>query len=279
MKKFYIKLLPKLIGFYFNILSVFSKKNAAIKALSLFCTPRKGRVLENQKGFLEKALNDKIQIKDHNIQTYQWKGEGETILLLHGWESNSFRWYKLIGFLQEQNYNIIAFDAPAHGNSSGKKLHVPLFTACTNELVKKYNPSYIIGHSMGGMTTLYYQYLHKNKNIKKIVSLGAPAELKEITLDYQRLLGFNNRVLSSLDALFRKRFNFNIHEFSLPQFAKDIPTPVLLIHDKLDKIAPYSAAIKMNDKLPNSKLISTSGLGHSLHQDQVNKEIITFLKA
>ena len=55
--------------------------------------------------------------------TYRWLGKKETILLAHGWESNSFRWKDLIVKLDTAlDYNVIALDAPAHGRSSGESI-------------------------------------------------------------------------------------------------------------------------------------------------------------
>ena len=132
MKKILIKLLPKILGTHINALSIWSKRAAARRAFLVFCTPRGGRIKENQKELLDAAKDKIITISDAvKIQTYKWEGTGPTILLIHGWESNSHRWYKLIEALQKESYTIIAFDAPAHGNSSGKILNVPLYSMCT----------------------------------------------------------------------------------------------------------------------------------------------------
>ncbi len=121
------KYLPPLYGAYFNLLSLISRKRVAQQAFDTFCKVRKGRILPHQKEFLDGFKNEALQIAGHRVQTYQWHGDKETVLLVHGWESNAFRWRNLIAKLRENDFNIIAFDAPGHGYSSGRKLHVPLF--------------------------------------------------------------------------------------------------------------------------------------------------------
>lgn len=279
MKKIVNKYLPLAYGKYFNTLALFSKEKAAKKAFTLFCTPRKGKVLEHQKEFLENAKSSIIKVDDLELQTYHWKGDKETILLMHGWESNVFRWRNLVDHLKKENYNIIAFDAPAHGYSTGKILNVPIYSICAKKIIATYNPNYIIGHSVGGMTTMYNQYKNPDNSIEKMVSLGAPSELSEIMGHYQGLLKFNDTVMSSLDTFFEKTFNFHIDEFSVSKYAKNFTTKGLLIHDKLDLIAPYSAAERIHKNWSNSTLITTEGLGHSLHQEDVNHQIIDFLKS
>src|SRR5690606_36097328 len=151
MKKLLNKYLPLSYGAYINGISLLSTKKAAKKAFQMLLTPRKGKVGPDQESFLNAAKDRKIQVGAIHLQIYRWHGDNETVLLLHGWESNSFRWRNLIEKLRDDGYNIVAFDAPAHGNSTGKIFHVPLFTECTRAVMEIYRPKYIIGHSVGGM--------------------------------------------------------------------------------------------------------------------------------
>ncbi|SHI90894.1 Pimeloyl-ACP methyl ester carboxylesterase [Arenibacter nanhaiticus] len=278
MKRYINKLLPLAYGGYFNVLAQFSEKTAAQKAFDLFSTPRKGRVLPSQADFLNRALSDKIYVNKLGVQTYHWQGSKETVLLLHGWESNAFRWRLLIEKLQEKDYNIIAFDAPGHGYSEGNKMNVLTYSKSAQQLIDLFNPSYMIGHSMGGLTTIYNQYLHPHSSIEKIVSLGAPAELSELMEHYQNLLRFNDKVLTGLDNYFFDNFNIRIHDFSTSKYAATFTKPGLIIHDEHDTIAPFSASERLHKSWKNSTLIKTTGLGHSLHQEHVNQQILEFLK-
>jgi pimeloyl-ACP methyl ester carboxylesterase len=273
------RILPKLYGIYFNFLALLSKEKVALDAFTLFCTPRKGKILQLQSSFLEEAKHEVITVGGKQLQTYCWPGKKETVLLIHGWESNSFRWRNLIGLLQEEGYEIIAFDAPAHGNSSGSILNVPLYAECTQHVIQRFNPDSIVGHSVGGMTAVYHQYLYPDTSVQKIVTVGSPSELHDIMLQYKKILGFNNRVLSALDEYFKKHFGFGIHGFSTASFASNITIPGLLIHDEQDTIAPVKASEKVHASWKNSTLIKTSGLGHSMHQPAVSEQIINFLKS
>lgn len=279
MEKLLYKYLALAYGQYFNTWAMVSKRKAAEKAFTLYCSPRKGKVLNHQRDFLDAAKDQVIQVGNIDIQTYQWSGKNETVLLLHGWESNVFRWKNLIEKLQEANFNIIALDAPAHGNSSGTMLNVPLYTECANEVIGTYTPSYVIGHSMGGMTTIYNQYKYPNPGIKKLVSLGSPSELSEMMDHYQNLLSFNDVVLSELEKYIYEKYEVEVRNFSAARFSEKIEQKGFIVHDELDLIAPFSAAEKIHGQWKNSSLLKTSGLGHSLHQEEVNQKIIDFLKS
>lgn len=271
-------LIPRLLGFYLNLLALIAPKKAARKAFFIFCKVRKGRVKPVQEAYLEQARHQVEEVAGHRVQSYYWPGEGPAVLLIHGWESNTFRWRNLIGHLREGGFQIYAFDAPAHGYSSGTYLHVPLYTQCVEHMVQKYHPRHIVGHSVGGMTALYHAHRHPNEKVARIVTIGSPSEFYEIMEQYQEILGFNDRVMKALDTFVFEEFGFHVHEFSTSRFAREIPKKGLLLHDKKDAIAPYHASVRVHQNWKDSVLIETEGLGHSMHQDEVNQSIVRFLQ-
>src|SRR5690606_20771036 len=114
---------------------------------------------------------------------------------------------------------------------------------------------------------------------QKMVTIGSPSEFHEIMAHFQDILKFNDRFMQLLDDYVLDRFGFRIHEFSTSRFAKSINKKGLLFHDRLDAITPYHASVQVNANWKGSQLVSTEGLGHSMHQDDVNDQIITFLEA
>lgn len=275
------KIITGSLGIYFNFASFFAPKQLAKKAFLLFCTPRKGKVAQGQKGFLKDAKDLILEVENHSIQTYRWKGSGSTILLMHGWESNTFRWRNIIPRLQKENYNIIAMDAPAHGNSSGKIFNLPLYSATAQKVINTYKPVYIIGHSVGGMTVLHnlFKYESENKAVEKIITLGSPSELTDFMRQYKNILGLSKRMMRLQENYFIKTFGFKFEYFSSSKFVVNITKKGLLIHDELDKIAPYWSSEQVHAIWKGSKLVTTKGFGHSLHQDKVQDEIIDFLNS
>ncbi len=271
-------LVTRFLGGYLNFLVLFSPRLGARKAFAIFCKVRKGRVKPVQQAYLEAAKNGVESVSGHSVQTYSWPGKGPRVLLVHGWESNTFRWRNLIRFLQEADFSILAFDAPAHGHSSGTHFHVPLYTECLEHMVQKFRPKYVVGHSVGGMTALYHAHRYPSESVEKIVTIGSPSEFYEIMEDYQRILGFNNRVLKALDGFIFEEFGFHVHEFSTSRFVEGNPKKGLLLHDKLDPIAPFHASAKVHNAWKDSQLVTTEGLGHSMHQEDVNRQIVEFLK-
>lgn len=279
MKKIIANAIPKIIGFLLNTLSFLAPKLAAKKALDLFATPRKGKVLENQETFLNTAIQNVLPVDDASIMTYCWKGTRKTVLLAHGWESNSFRWHKLVKTLQENDFNIIALDAPAHGNTSGKQFNAILYAEYINVVAKHFKPQIIIGHSVGGMASVFFQEKYQLQSLEKLILLGAPSEFVNIFKNYTTLLGLNSNIKRHLRKLIIHLFGNTPESFSSASYLKNIAVNGLIIHDKKDRIIAYNEALLIKDSFKNAQLISTKGFGHSLHHDSVNKHILEFLNS
>lgn len=278
MNKTIKKFLPKAVGFRLNSLFLLRPEAAIEKAFQLFCSPRRGKVDFEQAVFLDPAKIEPLHIEGTTIQMYHWPGEKETILLLHGWESNVQRWKTLIEILQHDGYTIFAFDAPAHGNSSGKMFNVPFYSVCMEEVLKKFRPKYVIAHSVGAMTAVYNQYKHPEETISKMVLLGPPSELTALMKDFQKILNLSPRFMTAFEQYFKKKFGFLFSEFSTATFAKNLVQKGLIVHDAYDKIVPVSAAKSIHANWKNSTLIITEGAGHSLNQKSIYTAISEFLK-
>jgi len=278
MKERLKKYLPAILSNYLRVVFFFSPKRAVRKAYTIFCTPRKGKIIPEQKDFLEEAEDEVILLHDNYLQTYRWANMGETVLLIHGWESNTHRWKELIKKLHKIGYNIIAFDAPAHGKSSGKIFNVPMYTESLQKVIEYYRPNYLIGHSVGGMTALYHQYIYQNEEIEKLIILAPPGELSRIMKDYQKILKLSPKFMTGLDRYFKEKHGFYFKEFSIPEFAKKIEQKGLLIHDKYDDIAPYQESEAIAKNWNNATFIITENFGHSLSFKEVHTSIIDFLK-
>jgi pimeloyl-ACP methyl ester carboxylesterase len=92
-------------------------------------------------------------------------------------------------------------------------------------------------------------------------------------------VNFSEKVYALLDTYITERFGFGIGYYHAPDFVRSIRAKGLLLHDILDPITPLSASEKVHAEWENSTLIKTSGLGHSLHHEEVTAHILDFLKS
>lgn len=280
MKKIKYFLLTKSIGFGLNVLSYFQPKKATQIAYRLFSEPRKGKLLkDNLPNFLLDIPSQRFPADEHHLETYIWKGNANVILLVHGWESNTSRWEQLLPFLQKTGSTIVAIDAPGHGLSGGSEFNVIKYASYIDVAMKEYKPSVLIGHSIGGAACIYYQSQYQNQNLEKMVILGAPSDYTIIVSNYVKLLSLNSRMERLLERAFSEKFNKEISEFSMAAFAKEIKVPGLIVHDLEDDIVAFGEGQKIAALWQNADFIQTKGLGHSLHDDDVYKKIVAFIKS
>jgi len=267
----------KSIGSALNATSLISSKYAAKKAINLFASPRKGRYNDDQKRIIDSAFFEEISYNNMEIATYRWVGKGKTVLLMHGWESNTARWEYILNDLKAQNYNIIALDAPAHGRSDGKQFNAVLYSEFINAVAKKFQPEVLIGHSVGGMASVFCMHHYNLPSVKKMILLGAPAHYTGVFDRYKSMMGYNKRISSGLDAIVLKRFEKPVSYFSVANFTESIEAKGLIIHDKNDKIIPYEDGQLIASRYKNSELISTTGFGHGLKDESLTPKIIQFI--
>lgn len=272
------KILPKIIGAFINFIGIFNSAYASKLALKLFSKPRAGQLTPHINSFLETATTKTtLHYNSLPIQTYHWEGTKETVLLAHGWESNSGRWRHKIQKLHKEGYNVIALDGPAHGGSGSDTFNAILYSEFINIVCEEFKPTSFIGHSVGAMALVVFLKKQTYANGKKLVLLGAPSGFKGIMKRYKEMMGYSQNVSEGIDTYIELKFGHPPNYFSTADFAKDIDIKGLLIHDKTDRIIPYQDALDIDAQFKNAKLISTEGLGHSLKGDFVSDEIIKFL--
>jgi pimeloyl-ACP methyl ester carboxylesterase len=277
MKKKIAAFLPKLVGFSLNMSGYLFPNWAANKAAMIFSTPQKGRIKEKDMPFLEGSIQQKLSYQDIDIHTYLWDGEGPTILLAHGWESNSARWRNFVKKLRRKKCRIVAVDAPAHGQSGSKVFNAILYAHCLEVAAKHYKPDMMVGHSAGGVSAMYLLTQIATISVKKLVILAAPSELSQIFGKFYGILGLKKHVSQGLERIFEQKYEFKVADFSLQSFAHKLTMPGLVIYDEEDEVAPHVGGVNIANNWKQARLISTKGIGHSLYSEEVTNEVCRFL--
>ncbi|RYJ51810.1 alpha/beta fold hydrolase [Flavobacterium petrolei] len=278
MKKTAFFIFTKSIGLYINLLSFVFPKKASQLAYAFFSEPREGKLSKDKLPvILQEAQSEMFQLQEDSFHTYTWKGNETVILLVHGWESNASRWENLLPYLKKSGSTIIAIDGPAHGLSSGKEFNIPQYAEFIHITVEKFKPQYLIGHSIGGKTCLYYQSVYQNDALKKMVILGAPSDFKIILNNYITLLSLNSKISKSLEAHYLNNFKLSLEQFSGKIFASKLNIKGLIAHDIDDTVVLFEEGKKIAGAWKNVVFIETKGLGHSMHDDELYNKVSRFL--
>ncbi|MGB0849759.1 MAG: alpha/beta fold hydrolase [Bacteroidia bacterium] len=272
------KLIVFLLGLYINTINLISSKIGGKHAFLLFCYPFPLKLKPEQAIFLHEARSNDHLFEGKKIATYKWGEGGEVILCLHGWQSNSYRWKKYIESLDKEKYTIISIDAPAHGESDGRIFNVPMYARLIEELISEYRVNYILAHSLGAFATMCLFYEKPSLSLDKVAMLGTPGEATDFIDEYARILKVHPRVKENISDYFVSYAGLKPSYYSTIRFAENQTSKALLIHDTDDKEAPYHYVEKVHRLWSNSRLYTTSGLGHKLRGIEVVDEVVGFFE-
>lgn len=264
----------------FSLLEKISPQLAAKLALNLFLRPFRFPLPNREKEALESAKIFKIRVENHEVAIYEWgESKGPVIWVLHGWSGRVTQLSAIIKEFVEIGYKVYGIDAPGHGKSPGKVSNVLLFESALQELNRiKGSPSAYIGHSLGG--AVGFLAIRNGIELKKIVSIGAPSISDEILKEFLKKVGLKDSTHKQLESTFEKRFEQPFSNFTALKWVQPPPEiPVLIIHDKDDRDAPFHHAEKLKEKLPKAELFVTQDLGHNriLRDNEVIKKVISFI--
>jgi len=270
---------PRVAGKSINTLVHISPDKAGRFAFHLFCSPRKGRQLKPKEiNFLEGATQIDLHLGEISLKSYYWKAGNETVLLAHGYESNSARWRALVPFLMRSGFSVVAVDAPAHGLSGSDTVNGVLYAQALDLVIKHFSPHYAIGHSFGGMSLAYYFSTFSYQTIDKLMLMATPSRLRNVTDLFSDTLALSEKSQKAMDDHFSNHFGFTIDDFTVGDFIKSCRIPGLIIHDAEDTVAPIEGAHQINNSWESSELKVTKGLGHFLQSGEVYKTIVDFLR-
>jgi pimeloyl-ACP methyl ester carboxylesterase len=272
------KIIMKLIGFYINALAIVAPRYAGRFGLALFCRPFRGKITARQKEFLQSANRFSLAFQKETIAGYSWGNGAKKILLVHGWQSHTYRWKIYVEQLIKLDYTVFAFDAPGHGLSTGNFLSVPLYSEVIEKmLLHMGKPDAIVGHSLGGFSALYT--LHKNPALSsdKLVVMAAPGEAAEFFEFYKAALRLSQRSMNLIINRFKQLFGHGPEYFSGHKFASTIDVPGLIIHDEDDDETSVEHSKRVHQHWGNSRLHVTKGFGHNLKSIQVVNEVVQFI--
>ncbi len=258
------KLVLQLIRAKFTFLSIVSKKKAAEAAFDLFCTPQHRNKKELPRIFKE-AETIRFQWQGYHIQGYRWnKGAGRKAMILHGFESSVVNFDRYVRPLLRKGYEVLAFDAPAHGRSSGKRINVRIYKEFLQHIFKQYGPvQSFMAHSLGGLAVcLALEETPHDANTR--VALIAPAtETSTAINSYFKFLKLEDSIRGEFEQLIVRIGGKPSAWYSISRALPQIKASIFWAHDKDDTMTPLSDVEPViGQQYPNITFRITEGLGH-----------------
>jgi len=268
----------------FAVLGAISPALAARVLIDRFQRPGKRRSLDAvDEATLSRARRERLRVGDAELQVYLWgRDDAPPVLLLHGWGSHAPRWSGFVEQLLAEGFRAIAFDAPAHGRSSGERSNLPGFQAALDAVVARFGPMRaLIGHSFGALA-IATRMGDANAPLAAgaAVLISLPKDAAYLLEFYLDMVGASRRVREAVHRGFVDRFGVPPSAFSAYAGAARIHAPVLLAHDRDDEAVPHEHSSGIGALLPRGTLHLTQGLGHNrlLRDPAVIAKVVDFVR-
>jgi len=228
--------------------------------------------------------------KIRNVKiNYKQYGQGEDVVLLHGWGQN-IEMMKPLGNHLMDHYRVTIIDLPGFGLSKEPVYAYTIFdyTEVVHELLEELNivNPIMMGHSFGGRIAIVYASKYK---VNKLVLFGSPCvrheykslkqsifkTLKKVKI-FNPLVNIMKKHVGSEDyrnasPIMREILVKTVNQ-DLSEYAKKIKCSTLLIWGDNDTAVPVSEARELDNLLVDSALIILPGT-HYCYLENLNQVV------
>jgi pimeloyl-ACP methyl ester carboxylesterase len=226
----------------------------------LFLTPPRHPRKPGEQAFLRRAERLALPFGSRTLAAWSI-GEGPTVLLVHGWGGRGGQWRFLASDLAEAGFRVVLLDAPAHGDTPGRRSSLPEFADAICAAAGALGPLHaIVGHSLGGAATALA--LAKGVPAERVVLVAAPAHPRRFFRALMGHLHIAKEAWASHEAAFEARLGLPWSLAEVPRHLTEHRRSTLVVHDRVDAEVPFAEAEDLVAAGPHVTLHATQGLGH-----------------
>ena len=263
-----------------SILAVLSKQKAAEAAMKIFSTPFRKSTKQTPPVF-KKAETLSFKQDGHTIRGHRWNfGREKKLLIIHGFESSSINFDRYIIPLVKKGFEVLAFDAPAHGRSGGKEVNLLMYVKMLHRIYDLYGPFHgYLSHSFGGLAVTHFLESVVHDEQVRLVLIAPATESTSAINSFFKILQLGIDIRKEFDQLILTKSGVSPDHFSIRRAIKNIKAKILWLHDEDDELTPIEDALKVKaDNHSNVEFVITKGLGHRkiYRENMVVKRIIEF---
>ncbi|MGI6786974.1 MAG: lysophospholipase [Acholeplasmataceae bacterium] len=238
------------------------------------------------------------------VKNYEVDNPKATVIFSHGIAEHHLRYKNLINYLNENEYNVLAYDLRGHGRSGGKRGYIKsynVFVEDLNSLIlyakNKYKHKiFLIGHSLGALINNLYAVSKSKLDVDGIIASGTAGDFTKSTNFLRifpgKLIGFlkirTNFKDPNLYSDPTQVINFEKDDYLLDYFylslidqtmikgmrrlkkrMNQIEVPYLFIHGNEDRVVPPRSSENIYSKIRSydKKRILYPGLKHNILND------------
>lgn len=262
----------------FRVLGKAAPGLAAVAAARLFGSPPRRRTSDAERQALALGRAGRVETNGGRIATWTW-GAGPAVLLAHGWGSRGARLRSFVEPLVASGRSVVAFDAPGHGDSSGRTSSLPQFALAIRAVAEAAGGiEAAVAHSLGCPSVAFA--MTRGLSLTRAVFLAPAAHPGAYTEKFARTLAIPAPVLERMKRRFEEKYGLRWAELDLPRAARSFRAELLVIHDRGDAEVSFENGEAIAAAWPGATLVPTEGLGHTrvVHDPAVVARAVAFLQ-
>jgi len=254
----------------------------------LFTTPRRYPRPDRERTVLARGVRFDVDVvlrsprwggRTTSVAAWRW-GIGPTVLLVHGWEGRGSQLGALVAPLVEAGLSVVAFDAPAHGDSPGSRLYLTDHADAIADVVGAIGPVHaIVAHSFGAAAVLLAGARH-GIDVSRNVMLAPNVLIDDAIHKFARDVALDDRDRTSFEQHLIGASGVPIDALTVEQLAAHRDAALLVVHDRGDREVSTRHGERLATTWPNAQLVLTEGLGHRriLRDDAVIARVVEFVR-
>ena len=201
-----------------------------------------------------------------DVGVYEWGQGRDTVVLAHGWSGRASQFATLVRELVAEGCRVVAFDAPAHGDTPGRGTYLTDWTDILAAMASRHGRlRAVVGHSFGGLGALIAAA--DGLPVDRVITVAAPADPDRLLTQFQRMLGYGDRVTAALRVRFARRYFPDESDALSRRSALLRPLPpgvsLLAVHDEGDRMVPFGELSRIAGANAGAHTLVTHGFGHN----------------
>jgi pimeloyl-ACP methyl ester carboxylesterase len=263
----------------FAAADVISPELAAVGAARLFLRTRRYPLPERERAHLEAGRRVDLESGWGPLAVWVWgEQNGPTVALLHGWEGWAAQLGAFVAPLVAAGFRVVGVDAPGHGDSPGRSSSLVAIGGALRALETRYGPfAGVVAHSAG--TVAVTHALTRGLAADRVVCVAPGVDLEAYADGFSRLIGLSSEASRRMRRRIERRIGVSWDELDPRRAAADLRVPLLVIHDRTDREAPFAGGEALARSWPGARLLVTEKLGHRriLREEAVIQAATAFL--
>jgi pimeloyl-ACP methyl ester carboxylesterase len=217
-----------------------------------------------------------------HLAVCEW-GAGPAVLMVHGWGSHATHMGRMVAPLVRAGFRVVSFDAPAHGESSGRATDLVQFASAIAAVAAYAGPLHgVLAHSFGASMAMY-AWRDWGVEPERMVLLSSFKHCNWFVDAFGEHAALTPNVLSRvrdrLVRLYGGRLDWS--RMSVTDMVRAMDFPALIVHDENDDEIPFEHGLSLAAASKLASFSATRGQGHHLvvRNPEVIRSVVRFLSA